>query len=109
MSTDTVRPLILCVDDEAEMLRFLKESFARRGYDVLTAASGQQAMETLRQAKRDCILWDIMMPHMLGYTLCGHLQRQEPRATLPVNFASGLHRAPRRPVPCPLDGGARLV
>src|SRR5207244_13151212 len=104
MSTDTVRPLILCVDDEAEMLRFLKESLARRGYDVLTAASGQQAMETLRQAKPDCILLDIMMPVMDGYTLCGHLQRQESTATIPVIFVSGLDSAPAKSLAFSLGG-----
>src|SRR2546428_8527610 len=97
MSTDTVKPLILCVDDEAEMLRFLKESLTRRGYDVLTAASGQHAMETLRQAKPDCILLDIMMPVMDGYTLCGHLQRQESTPTTPELLLPGLGSEPAKP------------
>src|SRR2546428_12601740 len=105
MSTDTVKPLILCVDDEAEMLRFLKESLTRRGYDVLTAASGQQAMETLRQAKPDCILLDIMMPVMDGYTLCGHLQRQESTGTIPGVFLSGPGRGPRQFLASSLGGG----
>src|SRR2546422_9429367 len=109
MSTDTVKPLILCVDDEAEMLRFLKESLTRRGYDVLTAASGQQAMETLRQAKPDCILLDIMMPVMDGYTLCGHLQRQESTATIPVIFVSGVDSAPAKALAFSLGGVDYIV
>src|SRR5438093_10939545 len=104
MSTDTVKPLILCVDDEAEMLRFLKESLTRRGFDVLTAASGAQAMDTLRQAKPDCILLDIMMPVMDGYTLCGQLQRQEETATIPVIFVSGLDSAPAKSLAFSLGG-----
>ena len=109
MSTDTVKPLILCVDDEAEMLRFLKESLTHRGYDVLTADSGAQAMETLRQAKPDCILLDIMMPVMDGYTLCGHLQRQEETATIPVIFVSGLDSAPAKSLAFSLGGVDYIV
>jgi CheY-like chemotaxis protein len=89
---ETVKPLILCVDDEPVMLRFLKTWLPHFGYDVLTAESGEQAMETIRQTKPDCILLDIVMPGMDGYGLCARLQGQEETANIPVIFSSALGR-----------------
>src|SRR2546428_14126943 len=66
-------------------------------------------METLRQAKPDCILLDIMMPVMDGYTLCGHLQRQESTATTPGIFVSGRDSAPAKSLAFSLGGGDYIV
>ncbi len=106
---ETVKPLILCVDDEPVVLRFLKELLTVRGYDVLTADSGEQAMETLRQAKPDCILMDIVMPGMDGYTLCSHLQRQKETATIPVIFVTGLGSEPAKSLAFALGGVDYIV
>jgi DNA-binding response OmpR family regulator len=109
MSTETVKPLILCVDDEPTVLQFLRELLSGRGYDVLTANSGERAMETLRQAKPDCILLDIMMLGMDGYTLCGHLQTQEETATIPVIFVSALGSEPAKSLAFALGGVDYIV
>jgi DNA-binding response OmpR family regulator len=109
MSTDTVKPLILCVDDDPQMLQFLKDSLTGRGYDVLTAESGGQAIETLRQTKPDCLLLDIVMPGMDGYTLCSHLQKQEETATIPVIFVTGLDGEPAKSLAFSLGGVDYIV
>jgi two-component system, OmpR family, response regulator len=106
---ETVKPLILCVDDEPKMLHIFKEMLTSRGYDVLTADSGEQAMETLRQTKPDCILLDILMPAMDGYTLCGHLQAQEETATIPVIFVSGLDSVPAKSLAFSMGGVDYIV
>ncbi len=91
---ETAKPLILCVDDEPTVLRVLKAWLPYFGYDVLTAESGEQAMETIKQTKPDCLLLDIVMPGMNGYDLCAHLQGQEETANIPVIFLSGLGSEP---------------
>jgi len=90
MSTDTAKPLILCVDDEVIQLRVLKGWLTHFGYDVLTAESGEQAMETIQQTKPDCLILDIMMPGMDGYKVCARLQENEDTAQIPVIFVTGL-------------------
>ena len=55
-----------------------------RGYEVLTATSGQEALELLGRAQVDVVLLDIVMPGMDGYEVCRRI-RQDPRtAFLPV-------------------------
>ena len=90
MSTNDAKPLILCVDDEVIQLRVLKGWLTHFGYDVLTAESGEQALETIQQTKPDCLILDIMMPGMDGYKVCARLQENEDTAQIPVIFVTGL-------------------
>ncbi len=61
------KKLILVVDDE-ERLRVLLESYlTQEGYDVVTAADGQEAIYATRHYKPDLILLDLMMPVLDGY------------------------------------------
>ena len=65
---------LLIVDDEREILEMLRRFFERRGYAVLTAASGQEA---LKQAQRqpDMILLDVNMPDMDGFQVCATIRQ----------------------------------
>ena len=58
---------ILVVDDQGSVRRLLEEYLTEQGYRVITAADGQSALYTARQALPDLILLDIMMPRMDGY------------------------------------------
>jgi type IV pilus assembly protein PilB len=89
MSSST-KPLILCVDDEPAVLRFMKRVISESGYGVLTAESGDMAILTIHQTKPDLILLDIMMPGMDGYQVCARLQEHEDTAPIPVIFATSL-------------------
>jgi CheY-like chemotaxis protein len=60
------RPWILVVDDEPEVRQLVVEFLETRGYQTLTAASGEEAVSVVRQDQPDLILMDIMMPHMNG-------------------------------------------
>jgi signal transduction histidine kinase/CheY-like chemotaxis protein len=68
-AADHTRRAILVVDDEDSVRRLAKSMLERMGYDVVTAASGRQAIEIYRQ-HRDRIhgvLLDLTMPHMDGH------------------------------------------
>ena len=69
---------IMVVDDESKIRQFLKEVLELREYEVLTAASGPDALEQLRSNRVDLILLDLMMPVMDGYEFY-HLLREDPR------------------------------
>ena len=60
---------ILVVDDEEDILALLRDLFTMKGYQVLTAATGEQALEQCSKAP-DLILLDVNMPGMDGFTLC---------------------------------------
>ncbi len=69
---------ILVVDDSPLATKIMSTLFAREGYQVLTAESGEQALAQLDRTVPDLVVTDIMMPGMDGYELC-HQIRARPR------------------------------
>lgn len=59
-------PKILIVDDESDVCEVISRFLQDRGYDVVTATSGQEALSRLLFEKPDLILLDIRMPEMDG-------------------------------------------
>lgn len=64
--TPPAAPSILCVDDEPSILSALKRLFRPHGFTVLTAGSGQEALELLAQEPVDVVISDMRMPQMDG-------------------------------------------
>jgi adenylate cyclase len=75
---------ILVVDDIPENVRLLDAVLAPRGYDVLTAVSGKEALDRVATAQPDLILLDVVMPGIDGYAVCQALRADEETAVLPV-------------------------
>ena len=67
---------VLIIEDEATMLRGLKDNFEFKGYCVLTADDGEEGLNTALNKKPDLIILDIMLPKINGYEIC-RLIRQE--------------------------------
>jgi CheY-like chemotaxis protein len=61
---------ILIVDDVSQNLRLLEAVLAPRGYDVISATDGDDALELVASAKPDLVLLDVVMPQPDGYTVC---------------------------------------
>ncbi|MFH1122603.1 MAG: response regulator [Pseudomonadota bacterium] len=66
----------LLVDDEPGILRVLGISMADRGYEVFTAASGEEALDIFRNAKPDIVLTDIKMPGIDGIQLLRKIKEE---------------------------------
>lgn len=64
-----MREKILIVDDEEEIISFLKDSLEEEGYEIFTACTGKEALQKIKLYP-DLILLDIMMPDMDGYEVC---------------------------------------
>ncbi len=79
---------ILAVDDNPINLKLLSRALVNSKYQILTAASGQEAFEVTVREKPDLILLDVMMPDMDGYAVCKKLQDREDTAFIPVIFLS---------------------
>ena len=60
------KPTILCVDDDSNNLALLEALLAPRGYETISAESGQAALKKAAAQLPDLILLDIMMPKMSG-------------------------------------------
>jgi two-component system, OmpR family, response regulator RpaB len=67
---------ILVVDDEASIRRILETRLSMIGYDVVTAADGEEAIETFRSAEPDLVVLDVMMPKLDGYGVCQELRKE---------------------------------
>jgi putative nucleotidyltransferase with HDIG domain len=83
----SARVTILFVDDEEAILDVADEFFTNKGYDVVTAQNGRQAVEILDRQKVDCCLTDISMPEMDGLALAEHIHTVD--NTLPVVIMTG--------------------
>ena len=68
---------ILVVDDDPEIVTMLSTRLGKRGYQVTTAADGNQALEMAKTGKYDIVLLDIMMPGKSGWEVARAL-KQDP-------------------------------
>ncbi|TXB64954.1 response regulator transcription factor [Phaeodactylibacter luteus] len=65
---------ILIVDDEPDILDFLKYNLLKEGFEVYTAPNGEEGIKTAEQERPDLIILDIMMPKMDGVEVCRQLR-----------------------------------
>lgn len=67
---------ILIVDDEPDILEFLRYNLVKEGYEVITAGDGEEGVRIAEQTHPDLIILDIMMPRMDGVEVCRHLRNK---------------------------------
>ena len=78
------QPTILVVDDTPHNIKLLEAVLAPRGYSVVPAASGREALEKVAAERPDLVLCDIVMPGMDGYEVCKRLRDDPATRLLPV-------------------------
>jgi two-component system, OmpR family, alkaline phosphatase synthesis response regulator PhoP len=78
------RERILIVEDEEEIRELVRYNLERQGYQVAAAASGEEAMRTVRQESPDLIVLDLMLPAMDGWEVCKQLKRDPATQAIPV-------------------------
>jgi DNA-binding response OmpR family regulator len=75
MSTDAAaRETILVADDDPEILAMVSLRLGKRGYHVVTASDGTQAVMQARSAKPALVVLDVMMPGMSGWEVAKDLR-----------------------------------
>jgi response regulator RpfG family c-di-GMP phosphodiesterase len=75
---------ILCVDDEPINLSLLQAILIPRGYRVIFAENGQEALLKLVEETIDLVLLDLMMPEMDGFEVCRLIKADETLRTIPI-------------------------
>ncbi len=87
---DTKQIEILVAEDsptQAEHVRYMLE---KRGFKVLSAANGKEALEVLKRHKPDIVVTDILMPEMSGYELCKKIRADVRLKDVPVIIVTAL-------------------
>ena len=87
---DRRAPLVLVVDDEQTNVDVISAILSDRGYDVLPALGGEQALELCMFRKPDLALFDFKMPGMDGIALCRRFRETPELAAIPVIFVTGI-------------------
>lgn len=83
-------PTILAVDDSEQILQVLDEVLRSQGFEVHTASSVERAKESLKSARPDLILCDIMMPEVDGFRFHSELKSNPDWCEIPFLFVSAL-------------------
>lgn len=79
---------LLLIDDDPNLILLVKDYLEFRGYEVLTAENGREALELLEHDKPHLIICDVMMPEMDGYTFVKHVRENPDTNWIPVLFLS---------------------
>jgi adenylate cyclase len=77
-------PRILAVDDVPTNLEILKVRLEAQGYEVVTAADGEEALQRARELEPDLVLLDIMMPKLDGISVLKQLKQEAVERFVPV-------------------------
>lgn len=84
--TDNMK--ILVVDDEQDILDLLSVNLSREGFRVITADSGENALELVSTKKPDLVILDLMLPGIQGLEVCRQVRADPENANLPILMLS---------------------
>ena len=112
-------PRILIADDNAMNVDILQKRLAVHGYEILTAADGEEALAAAREKLPDLILLDVMMPKMDGMEVCRQLKGDPSGPFIPIvlvtakgdskDIVAGLEAGGDEYLTKPVDQGALVA
>lgn len=103
-SPDNSSYRILVADDEPHIRQILRFTLERAGYQVFTAADGEEALIRAAEIKPSLVLLDVMMPKIDGYEVCRKMRQDFSLNQIPVIMLSA--RGEQRDRVAGLEGGA---
>jgi DNA-binding response OmpR family regulator len=83
-SPETLKPVILVVDDDQFLREFYQQILVKTGYRVITASDGKEGLEAITNNKPDVVLLDIMMPLMDGNEVLKKLSENPETKKVPI-------------------------
>jgi CheY-like chemotaxis protein len=95
---------ILIAEDERDIRDLVIFTLQFSGYEVVSAANGEEAIDVTRREQPDLILMDVRMPRMTGYEACRVLKKEEPTQHIPIVFLSA--KGQEKEVQSGLEAGA---
>lgn len=97
---------IVAADDEADIRRLVAFTLRRRGYVVIEASAGDEALTLIRQEQPDLAVLDVLMPGMTGIEVAQALSQDPTTASIPIILLSALGQV--TDVKAGLQSGARI-
>jgi CheY-like chemotaxis protein/predicted regulator of Ras-like GTPase activity (Roadblock/LC7/MglB family) len=83
-------PKVLVVDDSLSVRKVVQRALESKRIEVLSAASGTEAMEQIAREAPDLIVCDVIMPDMDGYQICDFVKKHPALGKTPVLLISGI-------------------
>jgi two-component system, OmpR family, alkaline phosphatase synthesis response regulator PhoP len=90
LGNDHLRGPILIVDDEPDIIRVLEAILKPLGHEIVTAESGDQAVEIAKQCNPALLLLDLMIPGFDGFEVCRILKEHQKTVRTPILILSAL-------------------
>lgn len=78
------KKLIVCIEDEPEMIDLVKLILRRAGFDFVGAMGGREGLETVRRFRPDLVLLDLMMPDVDGWDVYRRMKSDPELSSIPV-------------------------
>lgn len=75
---------ILVIDDEPDIIEFIRYNLSKNGYDVTCVASGKEALTNLRLHQPDLVVLDLMLPDVDGLDVCKTMKRDTQMVQIPI-------------------------
>jgi len=83
---------IMVVDDEVDILTFVKTILEFEGYAVLTTTNGEEALSMASTSVPDLIILDVKLPGIDGYEVCRRLKKESDTRAIPIlMFSASFH------------------
>src|SRR6185295_2089647 len=95
---------VLVAEDDRFLRKAAEMALKRRGYTVLTASNGEEALRTAQSVLPDLVLLDLIMPKLNGFDVLQALKKEAPTAHIPVIILSNLGQ--ERDVQQAMEAGA---
>jgi CheY-like chemotaxis protein/predicted regulator of Ras-like GTPase activity (Roadblock/LC7/MglB family) len=83
-------PRVLVVDDSLSVRKMVERALEMKGFEVLAASSGAEAMERIGSATPDLVVCDVVMPDVDGYRICEFVRGHPMLSETPVLLISGI-------------------
>jgi CheY-like chemotaxis protein len=106
---NTIPSPILVVEDVPNILELLDVTLRFKGYPVITAQNGVEALEIVPKEMPALVITDILMPKMDGYTLVFNMRRNPETSHIPIIFLSATYVTPEDKAFAMSLGAARFL
>jgi DNA-binding response OmpR family regulator len=85
-----MKPRVLIVDDDPDLVELLRLALADAGYSARTVASGEDALRKALRAPPDLVVLDLLLPGINGFSVCQELRRHPATSAIPILMITAL-------------------
>lgn len=82
--TESRNKIVVCIEDEPDMIDLIRLILGRKGFEVVGANNGELGLEKIREVKPDLVLLDLMMPKMDGWEVYQQIKADDSIKDTPV-------------------------